>query len=499
MRITVAVLVVATGLFAAPAGRTQEPPPPRPQAKIGVDIEDLFARSDVSGEFGAVLFRLDNGKVVDIHAGDKVFPPASTVKILAAARALKVLGPKSRFTTRLVTDGVLRENGVLEGDLVLLGGGDPTLDNNDLARMADSLRERGVTEVRGRFLFDDRALPGGDRIDPGQREHIASNTGYGGLNLNFNRTRLYGAYDGNGTLQGRLSAYADGLEVEVDTVHVVVFPDAGTPTAEYRSGRDGEYWIIEERVLAQAPWIWLPVRDPGPYAASVFRAIAAGKGLLLPRPERGRAPIEATALVEHDSESMARIAAEMLFYSNNLSAEILSLAAAGGDSLPAEDLETVAQMHVKALLGEADGSGIHLLNLSGLSDRSRVSPLAFREILLRVLNPLRPPESDIRFVVPLYDLRAAEAGLRDTAVVQAKSGTLHFVRALAGYLHGSSCGRDFGFAIFIADIDRREALRDELDIPVASLTSQAPRLWRQQAQELERDILVHWIQSLGCG
>lgn len=499
MRACLTAFVAAAALCGLDVSLAQQPPTPRPQQPEVVDIEHLFAEANMLGEVGAILFRLDDGSVVDVLQGGRSFPPASTVKILAAARALQTMGTRGKFTTRLVADGELGRSGVLDGDLVLLGGGDPTLDNNDLAWMVDALREKGLREVRGRFLFDDTALPKGDRIDPDQRDHISVNTGYGGLNLNFNRARLYGERNDDGILQGRLSAYADGFEVDVDSMHVVVHPNDGDPTVEYNKGKDGEYWIVEEQVLDQARYIWLPVRDPGAYAAAVFRSIARGQGLKLPPPERGSASSEAVELVAHDSESIARIAAETLFYSNNLAAEILSLAAARYYDPPPHSLEDVAQTHVKALLGEEGDNGVRLLNLSGLSERSRITPLAFREILLRLLDPQLLPDADIRFVVPTYDLKAAEAGLRDSVIVQAKSGTLHFVRSLVGYLHGSSCGRDFGFAIFITDLDQRDALYAELDIPVAKLTSKAPRLWRLRAQKLERDILVNWIRRYGCG
>jgi D-alanyl-D-alanine carboxypeptidase/D-alanyl-D-alanine-endopeptidase (penicillin-binding protein 4) len=61
-------------------------------------------------------------------------PPASVAKAITALYALDILGPSHRFVTRLVAIGAVT-GGVLSGDLILLGGGDPTLDTNVLAAL----------------------------------------------------------------------------------------------------------------------------------------------------------------------------------------------------------------------------------------------------------------------------------------------------------------------------------------------------------------------------
>jgi D-alanyl-D-alanine carboxypeptidase/D-alanyl-D-alanine-endopeptidase (penicillin-binding protein 4) len=88
---------------------------------------------------------------------DKLFVPASNQKLVTGATALAQLGPDFRWTTTLLARGAVR-NGVLEGDLVARGDGDPSISAHmrggdalaPLRALGDSLRARGVTRVRGR-------------------------------------------------------------------------------------------------------------------------------------------------------------------------------------------------------------------------------------------------------------------------------------------------------------------------------------------------------------
>ena len=111
--------------------------------------------------------------------------------------ALDALGPGYRFRTELRAAGPV-EGGVLEGDLVLAGGGDPLLDTDALGDMAGALaRAAGSTRSRGGSWSPTGALPAVAEIDAGQPEDAAYNPTISGMNLNFNRVFLaWGPGDG---------------------------------------------------------------------------------------------------------------------------------------------------------------------------------------------------------------------------------------------------------------------------------------------------------------
>src|SRR5947208_1264115 len=97
---------------------------------------------------------IEGGPVVDI-AGTRPLPPASTQKLYTAATALVDLGPDHRLRTEVRATAPVLPDGTLAGDLVLVGGGDPTLSGNGLQQMAFTIAGTGVTHVTGALYADD--------------------------------------------------------------------------------------------------------------------------------------------------------------------------------------------------------------------------------------------------------------------------------------------------------------------------------------------------------
>lgn len=110
--------------------------------------------------WGLLVVDAVTGRTLHDLNGARKFIPASNAKVLVTAAALREWGPDHRYRTALRAAGRL-ENGVLDGDLVLVGTGDPTLserfwpsDEAPLEALADSLRAAGVREVRGALVVD---------------------------------------------------------------------------------------------------------------------------------------------------------------------------------------------------------------------------------------------------------------------------------------------------------------------------------------------------------
>ena len=143
---------VWTGSTPAPANRTDPaavevdasppaaaPPPqpaidddnPRPDPDLARKIDALLdSKRYRRASWGVDVRYVDGGAVLYSRNPLKYFIPASNVKVFTTAAVLDRLGPDFRFETRLGYEGQLQENGVLTGDLVLIGGGDPGLANS---------------------------------------------------------------------------------------------------------------------------------------------------------------------------------------------------------------------------------------------------------------------------------------------------------------------------------------------------------------------------------
>jgi serine-type D-Ala-D-Ala carboxypeptidase/endopeptidase (penicillin-binding protein 4) len=118
-------------------------PPGRPDLRLRSrpSSESLVAEAGLGGAVGFVLADARTGAVLDARQADVPLPPASVTKAVTALYALDALGTAHRFTTRLLATGPVT-GGILEGDLILAGGGDPTLSTDHLAEMASALRRR---------------------------------------------------------------------------------------------------------------------------------------------------------------------------------------------------------------------------------------------------------------------------------------------------------------------------------------------------------------------
>ena len=158
---------------------TQKPKKSRPDPgtrRFADRADALLAVAPVSkGEWGVLILDATTGATLYELNADRFFVPASNMKLFTTALALAKLGPDYRFHTSLETHGVLSPDGVLSGDLYLVGRGDPNLSNRkfpyelkeefdgppekSLAELVDALRAKGVKQVTGDIIGDDSYFP----------------------------------------------------------------------------------------------------------------------------------------------------------------------------------------------------------------------------------------------------------------------------------------------------------------------------------------------------
>lgn len=118
-------------------------------AKTAAAMEKAGPRS------GALVRDLTTGEVIfELRAAsDRI--PASVEKLYTTAAALHRIGPGTRLNTDVVTGGLPDAEGRLEGDLVIRGGGDPTLGASDIATLAGRVSSSGITSVAGSVVGDE--------------------------------------------------------------------------------------------------------------------------------------------------------------------------------------------------------------------------------------------------------------------------------------------------------------------------------------------------------
>ena len=103
---------------------------------------------------GVVVKDLNSDRVVYEHNADNKFIPASGMKLVIMGASLHYLGPNYRFKTEFLVDGSFKD-GVVNGDLIVRGSGDPSLTSHEMDYIAHTLATAGVRRVEGNLVFDD--------------------------------------------------------------------------------------------------------------------------------------------------------------------------------------------------------------------------------------------------------------------------------------------------------------------------------------------------------
>jgi serine-type D-Ala-D-Ala carboxypeptidase/endopeptidase (penicillin-binding protein 4) len=467
---------------------------PRPRARAGegrptssaapTDSARLIEAAKLGGAAAFVLADARTGAVLEAREPDLALPPASVAKAVTALFALDRLGAGYRFATRVLALGPVA-GGVVQGDIVLAGGGDPTLQTDQLGDLAARLAAAGIKGVTGRFLYWAGALPALSEIAPDQPAHVGYNAALSGLNLNFNRVHFEWKRAGS-DWQVAIDARGERFVPAVAMVRVGIV-QREAPLFTFDRGVVEE-WTVASTALGKGGSRWLPVRDPGRYTAEVFRTLCRAQGIDLAAPEAVAARPEGDEIARVDSEALPEVLRDMLKFSTNLTAECVGLAASGQETLAAS--AGVMSDWVRQKFGVSG----QLVDHSGLGGGSRISAGDMVRLLIAA-------EREGRGLKPLL----RDVGMKDDkgkvieghpVNVLAKSGTLNFVSGLAGHIsppatsaHG---GRELVFAIFTGDPARRDA------VPVALREEpEGGKAWTKRARTLQGQLVSRWAATYG--
>ncbi|MBF9030504.1 D-alanyl-D-alanine carboxypeptidase/D-alanyl-D-alanine-endopeptidase [Rhodobacterales bacterium HKCCE3408] len=448
-------------------------------------VEQLLEEAGLGGRVGFAVADARTGELLEVRAPLYGMPPASVAKSVTCAYALDRLGPGYRFRTRLLAAGPVT-NGRLDGDLWLVGGGDPVLVTDDLNDMARQLAEIGLREVTGQLRIAAGPLPGIHEIDPEQPPHVGYNPAVGDLNLNFNRVHFEWTRTGNG-YDVSMDARSESIRPAVTRQRMRV-EDRQGPVYTYSEAEGREDWTVARGALGESGARWLPVRNPALYTAEVLQVLCRSRGLVLEGPEQGGAPPEdARVMAEHVSEPLEDILGGMMEWSTNITAEAVGLLATRAGGTEPESLAHSAAAMTEWMKARLGARNPHFVDHSGLGEASRIPP----GDMVRALVSLGA-DGLVRRLMKTIPMRDDEGNLvPDHPIsVVAKTGTLNFVSCLAGYAETPG-GRDLAFGIFCADLPRRQALTEaEMERPPGG-RSYSGRARRLQQQLIERWALVY--------
>jgi len=389
-----------------------------------------------------VVQPLDGGEPLLSHNAEAALNPASVMKLVTSFAALNQLGPGYAWQTELWADGEIKE-GVLNGDLVIKGYGDPTLTLERMWLLQRALRARGVIHIRGNLVLDlsyfDLPL-----IDPGafDGEPLAVyNAAPGALVANFNALTLRLKPEGKQVLivpdialPG--VALTSQLVLEESTTcngwkdAIIPFVPGYQQLALVVSGRYPRG--CGEQVLT------LNLFEPAATFDFIFRGLwTEAGGTLGGATMAGRAPAT-EPLLRFASEPLTEALIRLNKYSNNLMTRNLFLTL-GADKYGAPATLDKGARAVKEALTQRGVSTRKLVleNGSGLSRIERISAATLSQLLdAAYRSPLFAEfESALPIVAIDGTLKRRFNGSSLAGNAHLKTGTLRDVSALAGYLY----------------------------------------------------------------
>ncbi len=488
-------------------------------------IEALLNSPDLEhGFWGIEVASLATGETLYSQNSDKLFTPASNTKLFTTAAALALIGPDYKFRTTVETTGTLDRYGRLNGDLVLVGRGDPNLSGRELPydlrtqrnddpllaleTLADALVAKGVKFVDGDVVADDS----------------------------------YFAFEryGEGWSQDDL-VWADGAPVSALTINdnvvfVKILPaDRPGEKAFVSLNPFGDYYRIDNRIVTTPAgtgrklfvnrepgsnvvtlWGNLPLDDPGTtealaieepaaFAAGLFRQLLEKHGIIVYGHERTRhtelanlSTFTATAiapshggsddavrplksdqpitLASYESRPLVDDVRVINKISQNLHAEIL-LRLLGRERGNAGSVEAGLEV-LRAFLTQAGVASDQyaFFDGSGLSRQNLVTPQAVVRLLRYASSQPWGEAYKASFPVAGIDGSLADRltapGLQKR--VMAKTGSLSGVRALSGFATTDS-GQTVVFSIFSNNLNLpAKRVTDTIDHIVEAIVEDAP-------------------------
>ena len=442
------------------------------------------------GVWGIVVHSLDrNERLFEMQPGT-LLVPASVAKLAVVATAAEAVGWDYRFETTLQATGPIVD-GVLKGDLLAVGSGDPTIggragfDEDDPLTWAIALRGfRGIRRIEGRIIGDDDAIEEPRPQLAWAWDDLGYPTGalFGALNYAENRMTV--SVTAGSAPGAPVSLGIDQRQASRPIVNRVVTGAAGSQQQIWPEQRPGEPFLT---IAGSVPVGALPARltiavgNPTIWFASVLRNYLQGEGIevtgdavdiddAMPPPDRTRAQV----LETRRSRPLREIVQPLLKDSINLYAEAIMRLNAAPGSLRTNDA-ALEGFGKRLNAWGVPAAAQQQVDGSGLSRRDTMSA----EAVLAVLQHMHDPTGTSPFVTALpiagVDGTLSERMKSTPAAgnVRAKTGTMSNIRSMAGYVKT----RDGEALAFVAIVNNFEgsgavanATLDRIAVTLASFS-----------------------------
>ena len=410
-------------------------------------INETIEKSEFEGaRWGVFVVSLKDGRVIAARDAQKLFTPASVLKILTSVVALDHLGADFRWPTRVFAKEK-PANGILDGDLILYGQGAPDLSDEGIQNLVDQLKANGLQKVRGDIIGDDSYFTG-DRVGDGwawnelqwyygaEASALSINKNLVNVSLQDGKPKVEPATDYI-EFSGEIAALQNG--------------DAESVGLKRGLGNNKVYVWGEGRNLD----VRVAVENPALWSAKILRDALVKNGIAVEGAAKSTDwtaqnkfnPENAAELASIESQTLGEIVRRMNKDSVNLYAELIlrTLGRKFGAQAPNENPKTrktrgddaAGAAVIKKWLAENSSGGFQetesIKDGSGLSRLNFVTPETLGRALIAG-NQIKAAEV-FRNSLPVAGTDGTLRGRLGNVAgkISAKTGSITYVSALAGY------------------------------------------------------------------
>jgi D-alanyl-D-alanine carboxypeptidase/D-alanyl-D-alanine-endopeptidase (penicillin-binding protein 4) len=453
------------------------PPPVSSARQLQRDIDAILGVPELArSTWGISVRSATSEETLYSRNPDKLLMPGSVLKIVTLAAAAERLGWSRTYETRLLAAGAIDpRRGVLDGDLLVAGTGDPSIVTADgtasrlFSDWVGALQARGVKAITGRIIGDDNAFDD-EAFGPGWAwDDLAGRDATAISALQFNENIVLATIvpataidrpahvtldppDGNVVVDDQLKTAAAGTLPEISARR-----PPGSSRVELRGAVPIGGGPFVRAVSVDNPTLFFAASFRNALIAAGIQVGGAAADLddLLEAP-----PVNADTVVAiHRSPPLSELARRLMKDSQNLYAETLIKTLGGSSGAPSFANGRVVIAATLAPWGVTPDAIVQV-DGSGLSRYNYLTADALATILLHVDrdDDLRVPfESSLPIAGVDGTLTARMTGTRAQANAAAKSGTLANVRSLAGYVETAD-GERLIFAIIANNFGTRPDL-----------------------------------------
>ncbi|SDM37237.1 D-alanyl-D-alanine carboxypeptidase / D-alanyl-D-alanine-endopeptidase (penicillin-binding protein 4) [Franzmannia pantelleriensis] len=398
------------------------------------------------------------GELLGAIEPQRQLSPASVSKIYLAAAALERWGPQHRFTSELKSSAEIDADGVLQGDLIFEGGGDPALVSEELWKLVQLLRQRGVRGINGQLVvsqwrFGPVACVTRDRCDTVERSANTYSALLSSAGVNYGSWCM-NVHPGASVGDAARVVSCDTVEPVIGINNQVTTVATGNATelnAERVTDAGGDTMILRGQIAANAHprEVYRASSNPAGQTAQTLLALLAQAGIEVAGDAAGVPYVTSTVepngsarrLAAVDGKPLQELVLRTMNYSNNFMADVLNLGLVPTPQTSLEEAAQALEAYAAAIPGHGpvtlhSGSGLTTTNrtsaagVNALLEHAYHRPSLFPHLLASMQTPTNGPSRFIR--------RGSE---RFQNNVMLKTGTLNqpfAVRSVGGYFRTDS-------------------------------------------------------------